>query len=83
VSEGRGPDGSACRLFFAPTPGAANPEGPADVAAPIGVLNFFDLATFLGWYNAGDPRADLALPAGVFNFFDISTYIGRFNLPCP
>lgn len=83
VSEGRGPDGTACRLFFAPSPGAANPAGPADVAAPIGELNFFDLATFLGWYNSQDPRADVAAPFGTFNFFDVSTFLGWFNLPCP
>lgn len=83
VSEGRGPDGSHCRIFFAPSPGGPNPVGPGDIAPPIGVLNFFDLSTFLGWYNAQDPRADLAAPLGMFNFFDLSTYIGQFNVPCP
>ncbi len=56
---------------------------PADLAAPFGVLNFFDIAAYIALFNAGDPRADLAAPFGVINFFDLSTYIGRFNAGCP
>ena len=60
-----------------------DPNAPADVAAPIGVLNFFDLAAYLDLYNAQDPRADLAPPFGMLNFFDLATAIARYNAGCP
>ncbi len=56
---------------------------PADLASPFGVLNFFDVVTYIGLYNANDPAADLAAPFGSLNFFDISAYIGLFNAGCP
>lgn len=55
----------------------------ADLAAPWGVLNFFDLSTYLAAYNAQNPSADLAAPFGVFNFFDISAYLASYNAGCP
>jgi|GEM_PF-4756370 len=54
----------------------------ADLAPPIGVLNFFDVSTFIGLYNAQDLSADLAEPVGVFNFFDVSAYIDLYNAGC-
>jgi V8-like Glu-specific endopeptidase len=54
-----------------------------DLASPWGVLNFFDLSTYLNRYNAQDPSADLAAPFGAFNFFDISAYLSSFNAGCP
>jgi hypothetical protein len=56
---------------------------PADLAAPFGVLNFFDLAAYIGLYNAGDPAADLAAPFGSLNFFDVAAYIAAYNAGCP
>lgn len=56
------------------------------VAGGDGVLNFFDLSTFLGYYNTQNPLADFFPVAGgdgLFNFFDISTYIAEFNAGCP
>ncbi|MFK7884415.1 MAG: GC-type dockerin domain-anchored protein [Phycisphaerales bacterium] len=55
----------------------------ADLAAPFGTLNFFDISTFISLYNAGDPGADLAAPFGTLNFFDISAFIGLYNAGCP
>lgn len=55
----------------------------ADLAAPYGVLNFFDLSAYLAAYNAQQPSADLASPFGTFNFFDISAYLNLFNAGCP
>jgi hypothetical protein len=55
----------------------------ADLAAPWGQINFFDLSAFLAAYNAQQPSADLALPSGVFNFFDVSAYLNAFNTGCP
>ncbi len=54
--------------------------------SPDGVLNFFDLSTFISYYNAQDPRADFFPAAGgdgLFNFFDISTFVSEFNAGCP
>lgn len=56
---------------------------PADLAAPFGVLNFFDISAYIGLFNAQDPAADFAAPFGVFNFFDISAYISAYNAGCP
>jgi subtilisin family serine protease len=62
----------------------ANPGcSQADLAAPFGTLNFFDLSAYLGLFNAGDPGADLAGPFGTLNFFDLSAYLGLFNAGCP
>lgn len=55
----------------------------ADLAAPFGTLNFFDVATYISFYNAADPAADLAAPFGSFNFFDVAAFIGFYNAGCP
>jgi len=55
----------------------------ADVAEPMGVLNFFDIGAFIGLYNQQDPAADLAAPFGAWNFFDISSFIAAYNAGCP
>jgi endonuclease I len=55
---------------------------PADLAAPFGTLNFFDLAAYLSLFTARDPAADLNNDA-LFNFFDVSAYIGLYNAGCP
>lgn len=80
-SEGRAPDGSACRQFFSPTPMSANPLGVADLASPIGSLDFFDVSAFLTLYAAGDSRVDFN-GDGATNFFDVSAFLGAFGDPC-
>jgi len=55
----------------------------ADLAAPFGTLNFFDVVAYIAAYNAMDPLADLAAPFGSLNFFDVAEYIARFNAGCP
>jgi len=55
----------------------------ADIAAPFGALNFFDISAFITLFNSGDPAADIAAPFGSLNFFDISAYITLFNAGCP
>ncbi|MCC5824155.1 MAG: lactonase family protein [Phycisphaerales bacterium] len=81
---------------FTPTPGSPVPTGgisPNDVVAwpgagcPAdlnndGVLNFFDLATYLDLFNAGDPVADWN-GDGLLNFFDLAAYLDDFNAGCP
>ncbi len=74
-------------VLATPNPDNCQPPFPgcneADLAAPFGSLNFFDLATYLDLYNAQDPAADLAAPAGVFNFFDLAAYLDFYNAGCP
>ena len=69
-----------------------NMYGPAPVAVcrpdinEDGLLNFFDISSFIGLYNQQDPRADFFPVAGgdgLFNFFDLSTFINEFNAGCP
>ena len=55
----------------------------ADLAEPLGTLNFFDIAAFVDLYNASDAGADLAEPFGTLNFFDIAAYIDLYNAGCP
>ncbi len=57
--------------------------GPADLAPPIGVIDFFDLSAFLGYYGAADPAADFAAPHDTINFFDVSAYLAAFAAGCP
>ncbi|MFK7884182.1 MAG: GC-type dockerin domain-anchored protein [Phycisphaerales bacterium] len=59
------------------------PRCLADLAAPFGTLNFFDVATYISFYNSADPAADLAAPFGSFNFFDVAAFIGFYNAGCP
>lgn len=53
-----------------------------DLAAPFGVLNFFDVAAFMGLYTGQQPAADLN-GDGQLNFFDVSAYMAAFNAGCP
>lgn len=55
---------------------------PADFSPPFGVLNFFDVQTFLAALSAEDPNADL-IPDGLFNFFDVQTFLNAYSAGCP
>ncbi len=55
----------------------------ADIALPYGILNFFDVATYIGLYNSADLAADLAAPFGILNFFDIAAFPAEFGAGCP
>jgi len=64
--------------------GMVTPAGcSADFAEPFGVLNFFDVAAYIGLFNDQDPAADLAAPFGSLNFFDVAAFIGAYNVGCP
>lgn len=56
---------------------------PADLAAPFGTLDFFDVSAFLSAFNTQDAAADLAEPFGSFDFFDVSAFLAAFNAGCP
>jgi hypothetical protein len=53
------------------------------VGNPDGLLNFFDLATYLDFYNNQNPIADFAAPFGILNFFDLAAYMAAYNAGCP
>jgi hypothetical protein len=55
----------------------------ADLAEPLGVLDFSDVSAFLVAFGAMDPAADLALPLGVFDFSDVTTFLAAFGAGCP
>ncbi len=57
--------------------------GPADLAEPLGVLDFSDVLAFLTAFGAEDPAADLAPPAGVFDFSDVLAFLTAFGEGCP
>lgn len=48
-----------------------------------GLVNFFDLSTFMRAFGEQQPSADIAEPFGVWNFFDVSTFVQLFNQGCP
>ncbi len=47
-----------------------------------GVLDFFDISTFLTAFGIADPAADFT-GDGSFDFFDISTFLIEFSSGCP
>ncbi|MEM7628343.1 MAG: sulfatase-like hydrolase/transferase [Planctomycetota bacterium] len=51
----------------------------ADLGAPFGSLDFFDVLEFLARFDASDPSADLAEPIGMFDFFDVLEYFALFD----
>ena len=57
----------------APCPGDFNNDG---------VLNYFDISSFVQSYSQGDIRADFHEHDGVFNFFDINAFIDAYSAGC-
>lgn len=54
----------------------------ADMAAPWGVLDFFDVQSFLGAFSSGDMAADIN-EDGILDFFDVQSYLTSFSAGCP
>ena len=63
--------------------GASASCGVADLAEPLGVLDFSDVITFLTLFASADPAADLAPPLGAFDFSDVVAFLNAFALGCP
>ncbi len=59
------------------------PDCVADLAEPLGTLDFSDVVAFLGAFASGEPAADLAAPTGVFDFSDVVAFLGAFGAGCP
>lgn len=57
-------------------------ECEADLVAPWGALDFFDVQRFLNWYSAEDSRADMN-GDGSWDFFDVQLYMQAFSAGCP
>lgn len=58
------------------------PDCAVDFAAPTGVLDFFDVQAFLGYFAASNPAADLAAD-GQFDFFDVQAFLNLYSAGCP
>lgn len=56
--------------------------GQADLAEPVGVLDFFDVLAYLQLFDAEDASADLVEPLGSFDFFDVLAYLALFDAGC-
>lgn len=63
-----------------PGGGACN---AADLAEPLGTLDFSDVLAFLGAFGSQDPIADLAPPLGEFDFTDVIAFLSAFGAGCP
>ena len=55
----------------------------ADLAEPLGTLDFSDVTAFLVAFAAEAPEADLDAPTGVFDFSDVVAFLGAFGAGCP
>ena len=55
----------------------------ADLAEPLGTLDFSDVVAFLGAFAGSAPEADLAEPLGVWDFSDVVAFLGAFGGGCP
>jgi len=55
----------------------------ADVAEPIGSLDFGDVVEFLALFAAGESAADLAAPIGQLDFSDVVAFLTLFAGGCP
>jgi len=79
--EAQGLNAGSAYLFDASPPPAGCNE--ADLAEPVGVLDFSDVLAFLTAFGAMDADADLADPTGVFDFSDVIAFLTAFGAGCP
>ncbi|MEZ6241677.1 MAG: GC-type dockerin domain-anchored protein [Phycisphaerales bacterium] len=56
---------------------------PADLAEPMGQLDFSDVVAFLVAFSAMAPEADLAMPFGQWDFSDVVEFLTIFGSGCP
>ncbi len=61
----------------------ADASCPADLAEPMGQLDFSDVVAFLGMFSASDPAADMAEPFGQLDFSDVVAFLASFSAGCP
>ncbi|MEZ6243367.1 MAG: GC-type dockerin domain-anchored protein [Phycisphaerales bacterium] len=56
---------------------------PADLAEPIGQIDFSDVVAFLQFFAAQNTCADLAEPYGQYDFSDVIAFLTAFTNGCP
>lgn len=56
---------------------------PVDLADPVGVLNFLDIAAFLTMWSRSKPAADFAPPYGTLNLDDVTDFLDAYSVGCP
>ncbi|MDF1808184.1 MAG: FG-GAP repeat protein [Phycisphaerales bacterium] len=76
LNDDNGSSSGSAYVFTAPLP-----ECLADLTDD-GILNFFDISTFLNAFNAQNPTADFTND-GIYNFFDVSAFLQAFAAGCP
>jgi len=59
------------------------PCNPADIAAPLSVLDLADTDLFITAFQSGNFMADLAAPFGLIDLSDVDTFIQNFLAGCP
>jgi len=72
--------GAAYLFDVAPAPSGCN---DADLAEPLGTLDFTDVIAFLTAFGTMGEDADLAEPFGVLDFTDIIAFLTAFGAGCP
>ena len=60
-----------------------DPCNVADLADPLGELDFSDVIAFLAAFGASEPDADLAEPFGQWDFSDVVAFLSAFGAGCP
>ncbi|MEZ6244063.1 MAG: GC-type dockerin domain-anchored protein [Phycisphaerales bacterium] len=55
----------------------------ADLALPLGTLDFSDVIAFLTAFGSMQAPADLAPPFGTFDFSDVIAFLTAFGNGCP
>ena len=55
----------------------------ADLAEPLGQLDFSDVTAFLTAFATMSAEADLAEPFGQFDFSDVTAFLAAFGAGCP
>ncbi len=76
-------DAFACLRFTGDWCGDSPPCSDADMAEPLGTLDFSDIAAFLSAFSSGFLASDLADPEEVLNFTDVVTFLTEFAAGCP
>lgn len=64
------------------TPYAAAHCSPADLAAPLGTLDIFDVLAYFSAFASSDPVADFAAPLGRIDVFDVLAFFSTFGAGC-
>ncbi|MEZ6243272.1 MAG: GC-type dockerin domain-anchored protein [Phycisphaerales bacterium] len=59
------------------------PDCAADLAEPLGTLDFSDVLAFLTAFGSMGAAADLAAPFGTYDFSDVLAFLTAFGAGCP